>query len=214
MIQKRHSRFCSPVIFSALVLFATSALAAGSPESPGRQGMQGMQGSSGFSGEAVQTNQIIGKNVKNNKGETVGEIKNLVIDPQSGRILLATVSVGGFLGIADSTYPVPWKSFQVKKGAEEGTTGTPSARQQPPAGGYGGGPASPGAERGGAMQSERRGGLFGSAQSVTLVLDIDKEKLKNAPRLDNEDQLSDRSYLQQVFSHYGIQQLEGMGSGR
>jgi len=206
MPRMRHASFCIPAIVSALVLSATPAFAQGVPQSPGTQG----------SGEMILSNKIIGANVKNSKGETVGEIKNLVIDHESGQILLATLSAGGFLGIADSIYPVPWKAFQVRR--DEGAAGAPSARQQPPAGGYGGGPA--GTERGGgggAMGQSRqgeRGGLFSGRDSVTLILDVDKQKLQNAPKLENEAQLKDRSFLQQVNSHYGVQSHMGTGGGR
>jgi sporulation protein YlmC with PRC-barrel domain len=207
MIRKGQARVCASAIFAAAVLVASSAFA---------EGMKSMRGGATSSGQAVQASQIIGNSVKTMNGETIGEIENLVVDPRSGRILLATVSVGGFLGVAETTYPVPWQAIQFR--TREGMAGTPSARQQPPAGGYGGGP--PGTEPGGTLRQaprgERRGVMGAGFESVSLVLDVTKEKLQNAPKLENAEQLEDPGYLQRVYSHYGMQapQGSGMGSGR
>lgn len=45
-------------------------------------------------------------------GKDLGSITELVIDPATGRIAYAVVELGGFLGIGDSDFPVPWALFQ------------------------------------------------------------------------------------------------------
>lgn len=54
---------------------------------------------------------LIGMNVKNQQGEGLGEIKDLVLDLQSGKISYAVLSVGGFLGIRDKLIAIPPSVF-------------------------------------------------------------------------------------------------------
>jgi sporulation protein YlmC with PRC-barrel domain len=60
---------------------------------------------------AYMVERIIGSKVINLKGETLGEIENLVIDIDTGRVMYAVLESGGFLGIGDKRLPVPWESF-------------------------------------------------------------------------------------------------------
>ncbi len=53
----------------------------------------------------VLAKDVIGSDVVNNKGDEVGEIKDLVID--ANQVQYAVVSVGGFLGIGDKEVVVP-----------------------------------------------------------------------------------------------------------
>jgi len=55
---------------------------------------------------------IIGTKVKNNAGESVGTIDDLVIRPND-QVVMAVVSVGGFLGIGDRKVAVPWSDLSV-----------------------------------------------------------------------------------------------------
>lgn len=57
---------------------------------------------------------LTGMAVKNMKDEKMGSIADLVIDAPSGRIRYAALSVGGFLGIGDKLFAVPWKSMVLK----------------------------------------------------------------------------------------------------
>lgn len=50
---------------------------------------------------------IIGTDVKNTKGEDLGDIKDLVVDPQSGRVVYAVVSFGGVLGMGSKLFAIP-----------------------------------------------------------------------------------------------------------
>ncbi|MDF1740907.1 MAG: PRC-barrel domain-containing protein [Verrucomicrobiales bacterium] len=51
--------------------------------------------------------------VFNMQGEEVGNIHQLLVNPKSGKIGHAIVSVGGFLGIGDRLVAVPWKEIKV-----------------------------------------------------------------------------------------------------
>lgn len=54
---------------------------------------------------------LIGMNVKNHLGENLGEIKDLVVDLQTGRISYAVLATGGFLGIGDKYIAIPPSAF-------------------------------------------------------------------------------------------------------
>jgi hypothetical protein len=54
---------------------------------------------------------LIGKNIYNPNGESVAEINDIVLDPNTGRVRYAAVTYGGFLGIGDKMFAVPWEAF-------------------------------------------------------------------------------------------------------
>lgn len=54
-----------------------------------------------------------GDQVVNAQGEDLGHIEDLMIDLNSGRISYAVLSFGGFLGMGDKLFAVPWESLQV-----------------------------------------------------------------------------------------------------
>jgi len=54
---------------------------------------------------------LLGMEVKNNTNEKLGEVKDLVLDPQSGRIQYAVLAVGGFLGIGEKLLAVPMSAL-------------------------------------------------------------------------------------------------------
>ena len=60
---------------------------------------------------AFTVEKIIGSKVINLKGETIGKIENLVVDIDTGRIVYAVLESGGFLGIGEKLFPIPWKSL-------------------------------------------------------------------------------------------------------
>lgn len=50
---------------------------------------------------------ILGMEVRNNENEKLGEVKDLVMDVNSGRVSYAVLSVGGFLGIGEKLIALP-----------------------------------------------------------------------------------------------------------
>ena len=54
--------------------------------------------------------------VQNAAGEELGTIKDLVIDFNSGQIQYAALDFGGFLGVGDKLFAVPWSSFKYVEG--------------------------------------------------------------------------------------------------
>ena len=55
---------------------------------------------------------IIGANVVNAQNEDLGKIEDLAMDTESGRVAYAVLSFGGFLGMGDKLFAVPWNAFR------------------------------------------------------------------------------------------------------
>jgi len=56
---------------------------------------------------------LIGTEVQNSGGENLGEIEALMIDINQGCIAYAVLSFGGFLGVGDKLFAVPWESLTI-----------------------------------------------------------------------------------------------------
>ena len=65
-----------------------------------------------------RASKILGSDVKNLQGNKLGDIKELVVDPDRGRIVYAVLSVGGFLGIKDKLFAVPWTALNLSRDKE------------------------------------------------------------------------------------------------
>lgn len=57
---------------------------------------------------ALSASTLIGDSVKNTEGEDLGKIEEIMIDVDHGRIAYAVLSFGGFLGIGNKLFAVPW----------------------------------------------------------------------------------------------------------
>lgn len=102
---------------------------------------------------------FIGADVENARGEDLGDIKDIVIDRSSGRIAYAVVSFGGFLGLGEKLFAVPWGAF------------TQASNDQ-----------------------------------NTLVLNVDQERLRNAPGFDqnNWPQMASRDWVSDLYTYYNV----------
>ncbi|WP_432746150.1 PRC-barrel domain-containing protein [Methylobacter sp. G7] len=61
--------------------------------------------------QVTRASKIIGTPVKNPNGDNLGDIKELVLDPWSGKVVYAVLSYGGVLGMGDKLFIVPWKAL-------------------------------------------------------------------------------------------------------
>jgi len=50
--------------------------------------------------------------VWNNSGEELGAIEELMMDVDTGQIAYAVLSFGGFLGIGDKLFAIPWNALK------------------------------------------------------------------------------------------------------
>src|ERR1043166_196752 len=107
----------------------------------------------------IRGNTFIGADVENPQGQNLGDIKDGVSYRASGRIAYAVVSFGGFLGMGEKLFAVPWGAFTQPKPDKE-----------------------------------------------TFVLDVDKERLKNAPGFDahNWPQMASREWVTSLYSYYNV----------
>ena len=54
-----------------------------------------------------------GDTVCNEAGEKLGELAHIMIDVPTGRVAYGVLSVGGFLGIGDKLFAIPWKALRI-----------------------------------------------------------------------------------------------------
>jgi sporulation protein YlmC with PRC-barrel domain len=59
----------------------------------------------------VSTSDVNGEAVYSPSGDHIGTIDHLMIDKNSGKVAYAVMTFGGFLGIGEETFPVPWKKL-------------------------------------------------------------------------------------------------------
>ena len=102
---------------------------------------------------------IIGTRVVNTAGEPLGNIKELMIDPDDGQVAYVVLSFGGFLGVGDKLFAIPLEAL-----------------------------------------------MFG-ADEHTVVLDADKDVLKDAPGFDKDHWPDNAQYeagwLLDIYEYYG-----------
>ena len=106
----------------------------------------------------VLASKIIGETVYNRQYEDLGKIHELVIDAGEGCIAYAVLSFGGFMGLGNKLFAMPWKAFEFAK-------------------------------------TENK-----------LILNVDKEKLKNAPGFDPDAKwpdFADRTWGSSIYKYYG-----------
>ena len=104
----------------------------------------------------LRATQLIGEKVQNLAGEDLGKIEEMMVEPSTGRVVWSILSFGGFLGIGDNFFPVPWSALRVD----------PAAGQ--------------------------------------IVLDIGRDVLERAPRVDKESwpKMGDPDFGREVNEHY------------
>lgn len=138
--------------------------------------------------------QVINAQVKTQDGQQLGQIEDLIANPQSGKIEFAVVSKG------DKLCPIPMQLLQPQPGAGSSTSTTPGTRTTETTPGTT--PGTPGL-RGGAQ-----------AQRVTFVAQVDRQKLDQGPSFSRTQwpEIS-HTWSQQIYSHYGVQPEAAGGTG-
>lgn len=56
---------------------------------------------------------LVGNDVYDANGEDLGDIKEIMLDMRSGRIGYAVLSFGGFLGLGEKLFAVPWSALKL-----------------------------------------------------------------------------------------------------
>lgn len=56
---------------------------------------------------------LIGDSVHNTAGENLGKVEELMLELEQGTISYAVLSFGGFLGMGNKLFAVPWNAFSL-----------------------------------------------------------------------------------------------------
>lgn len=59
----------------------------------------------------IASDRVEGTDVRRKNGDRIGEIARLMIDKKTGMVAYAVMSFGGFLGIGEDYYPIPWQKL-------------------------------------------------------------------------------------------------------
>lgn len=107
--------------------------------------------------DIMSASSLEGDDVYNHLDEDLGKIKEIMIDVRSGRVAYAVLSSGGFLGIGDKLFAIPWSALTL------------------------------------------------DINRKCFILDVDAERLKNAPGFDKDHwpAMADLSWANEVHSYYG-----------
>tara|TARA_R110002049_G_scaffold44333_3_gene129812 strand:- start:48125 stop:48481 length:357 start_codon:yes stop_codon:yes gene_type:complete len=60
----------------------------------------------------VSSDDVNGTAVYGSAGTEIGHIDHLMIDKKSGNVAYAVMGFGGFLGLGEEHYPVPWNALR------------------------------------------------------------------------------------------------------
>lgn len=61
--------------------------------------------------ELMGADTLLGNDVYNHKEEDLGDVKEIMLDMRNGKIAYAVLSFGGFLGMGDKLFAVPWNAL-------------------------------------------------------------------------------------------------------
>ena len=100
---------------------------------------------------------LTGDRVRNPEGEDLGKIEEIMLDYKNGSIAYGVLSFGGFMGLGNKLFAIPWDAFEL------------------------------------------------STEEHKFILNVDKEKLENAPGFDKGDwpDMTSLEWGSKIYSHYG-----------
>jgi sporulation protein YlmC with PRC-barrel domain len=61
--------------------------------------------------EVLSATTLIGNEVENGEGELLGKIEEIMIDRHTGDVAYAVLSFGGFMGLGEKLFAVPWQAL-------------------------------------------------------------------------------------------------------
>lgn len=107
--------------------------------------------------QLLSTGSLNGTKIVNLDGEDLGKLEEIMLHVDSGEVAYAVVSFGGFLGMGEKHFAVPWEALTVDT-------------------------------------DEHR-----------LVLDVDRERLENAPGFEKDQwpSTAEPGWMSDVYRHYG-----------
>ena len=67
--------------------------------------------------DLIGSDRVEGTNVYRSDGKKIGEIERVMIDKISGQAAYAVMGFGGFLGMGEDHYPIPWQRLTLQREA-------------------------------------------------------------------------------------------------
>lgn len=58
--------------------------------------------------ELIASDRVQGTAVVRSSGERIGHIERIMLDKRTGQAAYAVMNFGGFLGLGEESYPIPW----------------------------------------------------------------------------------------------------------
>lgn len=68
---------------------------------------------SGPGPELMTAATLTGNPVVNSAGDDLGEIEDIMLDVPSGRVAYAVLSTGGFMGMGNKLFAIPWRALRL-----------------------------------------------------------------------------------------------------
>ena len=78
-----------------------------------KYGMYKDTGSAGPGPALMGADTLIGDNVVNGSEEDLGDIKEIMLDMNTGQVAYAVLAFGGFLGMGEKLFAVPWQALHL-----------------------------------------------------------------------------------------------------
>ena len=78
-----------------------------------RYGMYKTSTSPGPGPSLMGADTLIGDSVVNGQDDNLGEIKEIMLDMRTGQVAYAVLAFGGFLGMGEKLFAVPWQALQL-----------------------------------------------------------------------------------------------------
>ena len=62
--------------------------------------------------DLIGSDKVEGTDVRRPNGDQIGTIRRVMIDKRTGKVDYAVMSFGGFLGIGEDYFPIPWERLR------------------------------------------------------------------------------------------------------
>lgn len=63
--------------------------------------------------EVMGADTLLGNDVYSQNDEDLGDIKEIMLDMRTGKVSYAVLSYGGFLGVGEKLFAVPWQALKL-----------------------------------------------------------------------------------------------------
>jgi sporulation protein YlmC with PRC-barrel domain len=63
---------------------------------------------------SIRASQLLGVNVTTKQGESLGQVQDLIVDAETGKVELALIGKGFMAGLGERVIPLPWEAIQLQ----------------------------------------------------------------------------------------------------